>query len=178
MSRASLAVSILLSSSLLLVAQSTTQTAPPGPTPTEDPSLSSCPVSLHALQGSGNGLLAVRNAQPTSVPLQHIHLILGARNTTRPVSGQIVVHGLSGKSQTIPTQLSNAERFDQTRNLNVTFTAQNDNEVAVNLSLPGFTSISSIHLQSIDYSDGSTWKIASGQICRVVPDPLMLVANQ
>jgi len=177
MSRAFLAVSILLSSSLL-VAQSATKTAAPGPTPANDKSLSSCPVSLRALQGSGGGLLATHSAQPASVPLQHIHLILSTANSSRPVTGQILVRGLSGKSQTIPTQLSNAERFDQTRNLNVSFTVQADDEVAVDLSLPGFTSISSIHLQSIDYADGSTWKIASGQVCRVVPDPLMLVANQ
>jgi hypothetical protein len=176
--------SILLVSSLL-AAQTAPQAATPSATrlapatlPAAAPA-SSCPVSLHALQGTGSGLLAVRNADPVPGPLQHIHLVLGNGNASRPVTAKIIVRGLSDKSRTLlSTQLSNAERFDNTRTLYVTFTPENGNDVAADLALPGFTSVSSIRLESIGYADGSTWKIATGQVCRVVPDPLMLVADR
>lgn len=180
--------SIFLSGSILLVsslltAQTTPQAASPSTTrlapaafPAAAPA-SSCPVSLHALQGTGSGLLAVRNADPLPGPSQHIHLVLGDGNASRPVTAKILVHGLSDKSRSLPAQLSSGERFDNTRTLYVTFTPENDKEVAADLALPGFTSISSIRLESIDYADGSTWKVATGQVCRVVPDPLMLVAG-
>lgn len=174
---------ILLVSSML-AAQSTTKSADPSARQPASASLpvsasaSTCPVSLHALQGSGTGLLAVSKAESTSGPAQHIHLILSNGNTSRPVSGKVVVRGLAGKSQLLQTQSSEAERFDLIRSLDIPFTPQGEREVAADLTLAGFTSVSSIHLESIDYADGSTWKIASGQVCRVVPDPIMLVAGR
>src|SRR5215469_3665215 len=36
----------------------------------------SCPVSMHALQGSGGGLVAVRGEKQVSGPSQRIHLVL------------------------------------------------------------------------------------------------------
>lgn len=168
---------ILLISSVL-AAQTTAAAKSASANHAATTSASSCPVSLHALQGTGSGLMAVRNAEPTPGPLQRIHLVLGNGNTSRPVTAKVMVRGLSDKSQTLPAQSSDAERFDQTRTLYVTFTPENEKEVAADLTLPGFTSVSSIHIESIDYADGSTWKVASGQVCRVVPDPLMLVADR
>jgi len=185
MTRAYIGGTILLLSSLL-AAQSPSQ-APGSPAiqaaSTSLPvtvSITSCPVALHALQGSGSGLLAVRNTEPIPGPAQHIRLILipTTGNASRPVSGRVTVHGLSGKNRTLlPTQLSNAERFDKTRTLNVTFTPQENKEVATELTLSGFTSVSSIRLESLDYADGSTWKVANGLACQVAPDPMMLIAG-
>ncbi len=58
----------------------------------------------------------------------------------------------------------------------VTFHPEDATSVAAELVLPGFTSVGSVELLSITYQDGSTWSLAKGEACRVVPDRLMLVA--
>jgi len=174
MKRAFTIGSVLLISSLL--AAQTTPAKSTSASLSAATAASSCPVGLHALQGTGSGLMAVRNADPTPGPMQRIHLVLSKTSTSRPETAKIVVRGLSDKSQTLLTQLTDGERFDQTRTLYVTFTPESDTEVAADLMLPGFTSVSSIQLESIQYDDGSTWRISIGHVCRVTPDRLMLIA--
>lgn len=178
MRRAFIGGSILLLTSML-VAQTAPTSQPSSTSLAISPSASSCPVSLQALQGAGSGLIMVRDAKPAPGASQRIHLILSSGSASRPVSGKVVVRGLSGKNnQAVPTQLSDEERFDQSRMLHVTFTPEGNKDGAADLMLPGFTSVGSIHLESIHYDDGSTRQIASGQVCRVAPDPLMLVAGR
>ena len=35
----------------------------------------------------------------------------------------------------------------------------------------------SIELIEVSYGDGKIWRIASSSMCRVTPDPMMLIAN-
>ena len=138
---------------------------------------SSCPVTLHALQGTGGGLVAVRNAKPISGPSQKIHLVLS--NTPAQVeSAKVVVRGLSGKNQVMRTLSNDAGKFDAIKTIDVRFFSEDDKDVAADLILPGFTSVTSVELHSIRYGDGSTWTFAGRQACHVAPDPLMLVAGR
>jgi hypothetical protein len=145
---------------------------------------STCPVSMHALQGSGTGLVAVRGEQPVAVFSQRIHLILTNPKSSKITGAKVMVFGLSGKNrieQASSDQLDLTNRdsaSDLTRTLDVTFAPEGDKDVATDLVLPGFTSVSSIHLESIRYQDGSTWTVAGRQACHVAPDPLMLVADR
>lgn len=148
----------------------------------------SCPVSMHALQGNGRGFIAVKNQPPASGFVQRIHLILGNRQTgdrrtAKVVSAKVVVYGYSGKARVsqASSDQSGAQAGDQTGNLSKTIGvsfAPEDNGVAADLVLPGFTAVSAIRLESIRYDDGSTWKVGGAQACRVAPDPLMLVAGR
>lgn len=170
--------STLLFATTVLAAQSSTPAAPQIqtaskmvlaiPVPGE-----SCPVSMHALQGSGHGMIAVKNQPPVNGFVRRIHLILGNRTTAKVVSATAVVHGYSGKGRM--EQTSSNQEGDLTKTIDVSFTPE-DNGVAADLVLPGFTAVSSIRLESIVYSDGTTWKVGGEQICRVAPDPFMLVA--
>src|SRR5580658_3328350 len=63
------------------------------------PSGESCPVSMHALQGRGSGLIAVKNQAPPNGISQRIHLILGDRRTAKIVSARVAVRGYSGKAR-------------------------------------------------------------------------------
>jgi hypothetical protein len=138
-------------------------------------STSSCPVSLHALQGTGGGLIAVHGTQPIPGPSQHIHLVLGdARSTV--VSAKVVVRGLSGKNHILET--ADNSRSDLTKTLDVRFFSEEDSKSAADLILPGFTTVQSVELQSIRYQDGSTWIFADREACHVAPDPLMLVGSR
>jgi len=46
------------------------------------------------------------------------------------------------------------------------------------LWLPGFTSVTSIELMEVTYADGSAWKISGSNVCRVQPNPLMLITER
>jgi len=41
--------------------------------------------------------------------------------------------------------------------------------------VPGLSAVSMIDLNSVTYSDGSTWKLAAGSVCSSRIDPMMLV---
>lgn len=138
---------------------------------------SSCPVTLHALQGTGGGLIAVHNAKPVAGPSQRIHLVL-SDTPARALSAKVIVRGLSGKNQVMRTLPNDSGKFDSTKTLDIRFFSEDDKSVAADLTLPGFTSVQSIELQSIRYEDGSTWTFAGREACHVAPDPFMLVAGR
>jgi hypothetical protein len=143
-----------------------------------------CPVNMRALQGSGTGLVAVRGEQKAAVSSQRIHLILTNRTSSKIAGAKVKVFGLSGKNRieqawSDQLALTNWDKVsDLTRTLDVTFAPEGDKDVATDLVLPGFTSVSSIRLESIRYQDGSTWALAGPQACYLAPDRIMLVADR
>jgi hypothetical protein len=49
--------------------------------------------------------------------------------------------------------------------------------VSGDFRLPGFVTASRVDLQAVTYKDGSNWKLAGTETCRVAPDLVMRVAN-
>jgi hypothetical protein len=138
----------------------------------------SCPVGMHAKQGSGGGLVAVRNGRPSDGPSLQIHLVLARRHSQQITGASVLVRGLSGKNR---MERSNAIEDivpDRSQMLDLKFTPDNAVEASADLVLPGFTSIQTVELQSITYADGSTWKMEKQNACTVAPDPMMLVAGR
>jgi hypothetical protein len=145
---------------------------------------STCPVSMHALQGRGSGLVAVRDEKPIEDPSQRVHLILSNPRSAVVAGAKVKVFGLSGKNRLERTSdhsldLTNREgASDLTRTLDVTFAPEGEKDVSTDLVLPGFTSVRSVELESLTYKDGSTWAVAGQHSCHVAPDPIMLVADR
>ncbi|MGO9434625.1 MAG: hypothetical protein ACLP00_10050 [Terracidiphilus sp.] len=143
-----------------------------------------CPVSMHALQGSGTGLVAVHGDQRAAGFAQRIHLILNNPKAAKIAAAKVRVFGLSGKNRVEPASYSTLDltnqtsKFDLSRTLDVAFTTEGEKDVATDLILPGFTTVLSIQLESLTYKDGSTWAVAGRQACHVAPDPLVLVADR
>jgi hypothetical protein len=143
---------------------------------------STCPVSMHALQGRGSGLVAVRDEKPIEGSSQRVHLILSNPRSAVVAGAKVKVFGLSGKNRLERTSahsldLTNREgASDLARTLDVTFAPEGDKDVSTDLVLPGFTSVRSIELESLTYKDGSTWAVAGQQACHVAPDAMMLIA--
>jgi hypothetical protein len=147
---------------------------------------------LQAKQGSGSGLVMVRKAEPKdgepltqNKPGQHIHLILGkttggAFSDLRQIAAATVTaRGLSARDHIVGTPaLIGNTTFDLERTLGVSFVSEKDGSASADLDLPGFTSVQSIQIESIEFRDGSKWTIAGNQHCVVTPDSLMLIANQ
>ena len=138
----------------------------------------SCPVGMHAKQGSGGGLAAVRNARPSDGPSQQIHLVLARRHSQQITGARVLVRGLSGKDRMERSNAIGDIVPDRSPMLLVTFTPDNAVEASADLVLPGFTSIQSVELQTITYADGSTWKMENQNACTVAPDPMMLIAGR
>lgn len=138
----------------------------------------SCPVGMQAKQGSGGGLVAVRNAHPSDGPSQQIHLVLARRHSQQIAGARVLVRGLSGKNRMERSIAIEDIVPDRSQMLDVRFTPDNAVEASADLVLPGFTSIQSVELQAITYADGSTWKMEKQNACTVAPDPMMLVAGR
>lgn len=147
-----------------------------------------CPVSMHALQGSGQGLVAVRDQRaeapvaPVKGPAARIHLVLGSPGGQTITSATVVVRGSvprnhlerAAAADPAGTEVAGTEVV---RSVDLVFHAEDAKTVAADLHLPGVAVIHSIELRSLGYGDGSSWKVADNQLCRVAPDPLMLVSS-
>jgi hypothetical protein len=154
--------------------------------------VSTCPVYMQAKQGSGSGLVMVRKSgpddgqsAPSSKPGQRIHLILGRMpgahfGDPQQITGAMVTaKGLSARDHLEPAlDLLSNRPSDIRRTMNVIFSTEKDGTISADVILPGFTSVSSIRLDSVDLKDGSTWTLPDLKACVVTPDPLMLVATQ
>lgn len=148
-----------------------------------------CPVSMRAEHGSGGGLVRTRQsrtnlfpepAQPAP-PFQQIHLILGDSSVkssagAKVVSARVTVRGTNGQWRSVPAAMG-GDSSTITKTLDLSFARAEDGQVSSDMTLQGFTSVKSIALDSITYSDGTVWIPAQGKVCRVAPDPLMLVSS-
>jgi len=168
----------LLFGSTILVAQTASQNQAPVQTTTLSvaPPPSSCPVSLHARQTPGWDKMVVNGASPKSTS-QMLHLTVAAPHPRSVVAANVTVRGFSNKARLLPTGLSNQDSSDAAKTLDVTFSAATGKEVSADISVPGLTAVSVIDLNSVTYSDGSTWKLAAGSSCRSWIDGFMLVSS-
>jgi hypothetical protein len=140
---------------------------------------SDCPIGMRASQGVWDHTIKVRqgNQEQLVQPFgQRIFLSLEDSHPDPIVAASVRVHGLTGKNRVLHTDQANAGG-DATKDMRITFGSTGTGGVSSDLYMPGFTSVSSIELIEVSYSDGKIWKIGSSDVCRVTPDPMMLIAN-
>ncbi len=140
-----------------------------------------CPVSLAAKQAGATEMVKVgkeQNSTPETIakPGQRIRLFLSGLAKTGKVTATVTVHGFSARGRIDKT--SAAGTSDLRRTMNVTFTREDEKTVSAELVLPGFTTVKSVKLDSLQFADGSARDFAGLNLCTVVPDPLMLVAGR
>ena len=179
-----------LLASVTLVAQSQVQSPVQGQTPVQSvlqispPADRDCPVSMRAQQRPGGDILVTRDGQRHPIA-QRIHLILGDfANPAKVVAAKVTVRGTNGKPRAITTipmlngsSIQNASGMTA-RTLDLRFDLAGNGEASTDLSLAGFTSVTSIRLDSLTFADGAIWVPANGQSCRTAPDPFMLVSSR
>jgi hypothetical protein len=138
----------------------------------------SCPIGMHASQGVWDHTIRVRGQQEqTAQPFgQRVVLSLVVTGPSPVVSATVKVRGLTGKNRMLQTESVGNISGDGVRIMKITFVQKPDG-VSSDLYVPGFTSVSSIELLQVSYSDGKVWKIGGSSVCRVTPDPMMLIAN-
>lgn len=176
MNRTSAAAALLICSSMLL-AQDRPQTSTSVLVLPFNSTFGVCPIGMHARQGEWDHTITVRRGeqQKSNTPFgQRIVLALVDAHLAPIVAATLVVRGFDGKNHMVQTV--GGDGGNVTRNLRAVFAKQADGSVSADIYVPGFTSVTSLQLQSVSYADGSVWRVTASNACRVVPDPLMLVA--
>jgi len=151
-----------------------------------------CPVMLAARQSSaafarqvrggeapGGGEPIVKQDGDVAIKdvTQRLHLSARGPDSKRIVAAGILVHGYSNKARFMPI-FSTDKDYDAAKILNVRFSPESAHEDSADVSVPGLAAVGVIDLNSVTFADGSTWKIAQGQSCRVWVDGLMLVSGR
>lgn len=137
----------------------------------------SCPVSLRARQAPGGGERMEVNGVPTQGPAQRLHLTVTNPQARHIVAASVTVLGLANKARMVQT-MSARDASDAAKTMDVKFASEPGRETSADLAVPGLSAVSAIELNSVTYSDGSTWKLASGSVCRSPIDGFMLIGNR
>jgi hypothetical protein len=153
-----------------------------------------CPVSMRAQQkGMGDLLLADRGREGKVVgPAQRIHLTLGKGTETSEEIARVrvTVHGTGAENRMYRVPAGQADsrggggdflmgpKADRARSFDLAFRPNGDGEIATDLVLRGFTSVTWINLDSVTFADGAVWMPGGKLNCRISPDLLMLIARQ
>jgi hypothetical protein len=136
--------------------------------------ISGCPVSLRAQQISSADMMQVRKGQPQNSG-QRLHLTLTDRDSKQIVAATVAVQGFTFTPRLMNTVLKPEKGSSQaTRTIQVGFQA--GTSVAADILVPGVSAAQTIDLVALTYADGTEWKLAEGQSCRITPDPLMLIS--
>jgi hypothetical protein len=136
---------------------------------------------MHASQGLWDRTIKVRDGdreralQPFG---QRISLNLKDFRSARIVAATVRVRGLNGKNRALPTPADTKGRWNSALTLRVNFVEESDGTVSADLRIGGFTSVFSIQLIDVSYSDGSVWTISRRNACSVQPDPVMLITER
>lgn len=192
MYRAAVAAVLALTASCL-VAQNQAATSSSTTTPLTSPTLtisaanlpanlafaSGCPISMDARQGVWDHTIRVHNGQDEKIYNgigQRLSLTLLDIRSQRIVAATVKVVGLSGQNRMLNTAVQSGPTPDISRVLRLTSFSETKSGTTAELYAPGFTSVTSIQLIEVTYADGSIWTNPNLKVCRVAPDPLMLVA--
>jgi hypothetical protein len=136
----------------------------------------SCPVDLRAQHLAYAAPLKAGEAAPRGQG-QKLHLTLGSAAARQIVRATITLHGLRPTGHVRRAAPGQSPSSDAVQTLTVPFSKGADGIATADVWAPGFTAIETIDLKSVVYTDGSTWSLADGATCRIVPDPFMLVTQ-
>lgn len=128
-------------------------------------------------------MVAVRHGQQNPRgPGQRLRLTLAGPRSGQIARATVTVHGMTPKGRVIEADSSSIRpansSAEATMTLDLVFTADGEDTVSSDLWAPGFSSVTSIELDSVTYANGSIWKFSNRDMCQVAPDPLMLIAAQ
>jgi hypothetical protein len=139
-----------------------------------------CPIGMAADQGVWDHTIRVHQGQRDKLAQpfgQRIILTLSDAHSATIVAATVNVRGLTARNHMVQTAGDGKSNGEALRTLSVTFAANGKGRATGDLYIPGFTAVNSIELLQVSYNDGRVWRIGAGNVCRVKPDPMMLIAN-
>ncbi|MGH9600401.1 MAG: hypothetical protein ACRD27_11100 [Terracidiphilus sp.] len=151
---------------------------------------SGCPVSMRLQQTPGGRTETVQDGKRVEQPSTRLDLTVTAHPAARVRSAAITVHGFDGRQHIVPVgaqavkpetvwpgaskPASDDSAF--TRKLDVNFRPAGGRGATAEVWVNGIGAVNWIDVDSIVYADGSTWKPAPGESCRIEPDPFELIS--
>lgn len=139
-----------------------------------------CPVDMQAQRQVGVGelqKLPLSTDQPAG-PAQEIRLTLTNPTFAKIIGVQITAYGLNSKGQLSPARATADDSSAINKSFDLKIKVDPESEASVDLSLPGFTSVTLINVDSIHYAGGSTWHPSALHTCHVVPNGMMLISSR
>jgi hypothetical protein len=106
---------------------------------------------------------------------QRIQLTMTNPSPKEIVSAQITIYGFSDKWRSIPLA-GGADTPDLRKSVNIDLNVKGNDHASSDLSLPRFTAVAYVDVDSLTYADGATWKASSTGACSVTPELFMLVS--
>jgi hypothetical protein len=144
-----------------------------------------CPVGLTAKRGIGyGGTLAIDGGQRKRFG-QELQIRLTNWKSAEVAGIRITVHGFAGKVGLLSTNAvqadspnsNKADPLEAKKTLDVQMTIGANKEFSTNLWLSGFTAISLIDINSVNYADGSTWHASAQETCHFAPEGTILISS-
>ena len=147
---------------------------------------SACPVELSAKQHPGSELVRTNKKSVAPGPAvepaqsqQTVELSMTNTRLQRIVDAELEVHGTANKSRVVSTNaVADQPMADAVRNVHLVNSVPADQTRMRTVTVKDLTSLAWISVIELRYADGSTWHARPGAECRVMPDPLMLVAGK
>jgi hypothetical protein len=134
-----------------------------------------CPVSIQASHLSDGNVVKTGTDHPRGVG-QRLHLKLQSPDQRTIASATLNLRGWTATGRAAKVGSSDDAALEA-RTLSVPFTLDADRMSSSDIWVPGLTAVVSVELQSVKYTDGSTWTPVQGHACRAAPDHLMLVTQ-
>lgn len=134
-----------------------------------------CPIAMRAQHGSDGGLVAVKGGAPHGVG-QQLHLTLDNSGKSAISAVRIIVNGWNAKVRTLRTPATNAADTEASTTVDVRLNVAAGKTAEADVWASGLTAANSIDLVGVSYADGSSWKAAAAEGCRIAPNPEMLIS--
>jgi hypothetical protein len=167
----------LLLGSLTLSAQSHAQ-KPSDPAVLQlVPLQNSCPIDMRAQQGTNGTMLSVENARPKGLA-QLLHLTVTNSKPVGIVAAEITVHGFTAKGRAMPALSWRSDSAEATKTFDLRLSVDAKQDASTDLWVRAFTAISFIELNSVTYSNGSSWHSSPKTTCQVELDGLMEISRR
>jgi len=148
-----------------------------GPDQRGCPVLTPCPVLMEAKHLSDGSLVKTDNAHPKGMG-QWLSLSLTTPNQKQIESAILAIRGITPKGHVAEALAAGRGSPDAVWSFHISFVAGPHGASVADLWVPRMSAVERIDLLAVEWSDGSKWKVADGQICHVAPDPFMLVTNR
>ena len=141
------------------------------------PQTGPCPISMRAQHAADGDILEVNSNHPKGIG-QSLHLTVTSSDSRRIASATVTVRGLVPKGRVTQTLASQDDAFDAEKTMDIRFSAGPGKGASADIWVPGLSAVKSIDMQSVTFTDGSTWKLPAEKTCRTFPDPVMLISGR
>lgn len=134
-----------------------------------------CPVGLFAERQSALAMLSASEAASRG-PSQGLHVTLERADGLAIVSVEATLYGVSQDPRVVPAV--DTAKGEVSKSFRLERRAGEESLASFDVWMNRVGALRWVEVTSITYADGSSWRAATGSVCRAVPTLVMLVAGR